>query len=94
MDTDDSPQPAVTGELVARIRAAAVRAKRAGRTASYRCPTCQDTGWVFGIGTTYGGHHQVEIAARCQGPTATSCLYDTWRTKRRHEQSENPRGNR
>ena len=69
------PNPA---ELIARCRANAVKARQAGRTGSYRCGACQDTGWVFEQGETVGGHKDVEVAKRCEGPSLQGCPYRKW----------------
>lgn len=73
------------GELLARCRANAVKARQAGRTAMWRCPACEDLGWVLERGTTVGGHRDVPVARRCTGPTASGCAW--WR----HELDRQPK---
>lgn len=79
-------------ELIAKARANAVRAKRAGTGHLYRCPTCHDQGWTLSEGTTLGGHEGVEVARRCQGPTLTGCAHTAWQDKRRVEKATPRRG--
>lgn len=83
----DQPLPvgATARALLARIDVLAARARRDGREATFRCPTCRDTGWVFRNGTTDGGHHDIECAHRCAGPTVSGCLYNAWRKTFRSE---------
>ena len=82
-DPTAEPTPVLAGEMIARLRANAIKAKRARGEPTYRCPSCADTGWTFRPGTTEGGHRNVECAHRCHGPTASGCLYDTWRRELR-----------
>lgn len=72
------------GELLARCGEFVDLARRLGRTDDlYRCPACQDTGWVFATGTTVRGGEGVPVAARCHGPTATGCAYTVFEQERR-----------
>lgn len=71
--------PVPVGQLLDQI--ARLAAKRVGNYPEvlFRCPTCEDTGWTLGKGTTDGGHADVEVATRCQGPMRTGCPYDKWK---------------
>ena len=73
VDTTELVNPFADGGVsVARCRAMAVKARRTGGEATYRCPLCHDLAWVFEQDTTIGGH-KAEVAKRCAGPTASGC---------------------
>ena len=77
----DTPTPG-PGELLARCRANAVKAKR-GQEQTYRCPACQDLGWIQTRGVTYAGRKDSTLEQPCSGPTGTGCAYQAWRDEQR-----------
>lgn len=97
IDMDQSTDPVNPfsigrGELIARCRAMAVKAKRMHGELTYRCPTCRDLGWVFESGTTHGGVRDVEVARRCNGPTASGCPFVRFEDERRPKPQATSRG--
>lgn len=79
----DTPNPG-PGELLARCHHLAARAA-SDREQLYRCPACQDLGWVEILGTTYGGRKQSRIEQPCTGPTGAGCAYRAWRDEHRSQ---------
>lgn len=86
------PTKVGAGEILARCRANAVRARQAGHEARYRCPVCADLGWVFETGRTDGGHSGVEVAKRCAGPSLTGCMFSKYRDEKKAERATAIRG--
>lgn len=76
-------EPTTTGTgLADRCQALAAKARH-DQEQLYRCPACQDLGWIPTKGTTYGGRKDSPLEQPCTGPTGTGCAYRAWRDEHR-----------